>query len=336
MHLTRYAGLLACLALCACGGDSGGADALPQLNVPGGDVTVSGISAGGYMAGQYHLAYADEVSGAAILAAGPWYCARGSLARALGECLEGKESPPDAAALVAEAGAAASAGRIAPLAALAGDRVWLFHGTRDTTVGRPVSDALAQFYGALLDDGALRYETGLAAAHGFPTLDQGLACGQAGDPYLNDCDYDAAGALLAHLHGALLPRGRAVAANLVAFDQRRYAVDGAASSFEPFGYVYVPQQCRDGRGCRLHIAFHGCRQGASSVGRAFVSNAGYNEWAEGNGIVVLYPQVAKSLVMPLNPQGCWDWWGYTGANYAWRDGAQLASVRRMVEALGRR
>jgi len=135
---------------------------------------------------------------------------------------------------------------------------------------------------------------------------------------------------------ALQPRGRAVAANLIAFDQRRYAVDGAASSFEPFGYVYVPQQCREGRDCRLHIAFHGCRQGTSFVGRAFVSHAGYNEWAESNGIVVLYPQVAKSLVMPLNPQGCWDWWGYTGANYAWRDGAQLASVRRMVEALGGR
>ena len=325
-------GLLACCVLTACGA-AGSGQALPDLVIVPDSLTVSGISAGGYMAGQYHVAYADEVSGAAILAAGPWYCARGSLTRALGECLEGEESPPDAVALVAEARAAASAGRIAPLEALAGDRVWLFHGTRDTTVGRAVSDASAQFYGALLDDGALRYETGLAAAHGFPTLDEGLACSQAGDPYLNDCDYDAAGALLAHLHGALQPRGRAVAANLIAFDQRRYAVDGAASSFEPFGYVYVPQQCREGRDCRIHIAFHGCRQGTSFVGRAFVSQAGYNAWAESNGIAVLYPQVAKSLVMPLNPQGCWDWWGYTGKNYAWRDGAQLASVRRMVEAL---
>ena len=328
-------GLLACCVLTACGA-AGSGQALPDLVVVPDSLTVSGISAGGYMAGQYHVAYADEVRGAAILAAGPWYCARGSLTRALGECLEGTESPPDAAALVAEARAAASVRRIAPLEALAGDRVWLFHGTRDTTVGRSVSDALAQFYGALLDDGALRYETGLAAAHGFPTLDEGLACGQAGDPYLNDCDFDAAGVLLAHLHGELQPRGRAVAANLVAFDQRRYAVDGAASSFEPFGYVYIPQQCREGRDCRIHIAFHGCRQGTSFVGRAFVSQAGYNEWAESNGIVVLYPQVAKSLVMPLNPQGCWDWWGYTGADYAWRDGAQLASVRRMVEALSGR
>jgi hypothetical protein len=52
--------------------------------------------------------------------------------------------------------------------------------------------------------------------------------------------------------------------------------------------------------------------------------------------VVLYPQAAKSMFMPLNPQGCWDWWGYTGADYATRDGAQLVTVRRMLEALGLR
>ena len=64
--------------------------------------------------------------------------------------------------------------------------------------------------------------------------------------------------------------------------------------------------------------------------------AGYNRWADANRIVVLYPQAAQSLVAPFNPRGCWDWWGYSGADYAARSGAQLSSVHRMLAALGAR
>jgi poly(3-hydroxybutyrate) depolymerase len=330
--LRRLVPFLAGLMLSGCA-DVGG-EPLPRLAMEPGSVTVSGISAGGYMAVQYHLAYGDEVGGAGVLAAGPWYCARGSMARALGECMAAEEGAPSAATLLTLAREAAASGRIAPLESLTADRAWIFHGQRDTTVVRAVSDALAQFYGALLAPNSLRYEAGVPAAHGFPTLDEGLACGEAGDPYLNDCDFDAAGRMLAQLYGELRPRGAADERHLVAFDQRRYAAEGA--SLEPLGYVYVPERCRRGEPCRLHVAFHGCRQGTSFAGRAFVLNAGYNEWAESNGIVVLYPQVKRSLVMPLNPQGCWDWWGYTGPDYAFRDGAQLSSVRRMVQALGAR
>lgn len=330
--MRRLFALLACCILAACGGVDG--EPLPNLSIDPGSVTVSGISAGGYMAVQYHVAYGDEVSGAAVLAAGPWYCAEGLMSRALGECMAASDGAPQAPALLELARAAAEAGRIAPLASLAQDRVWIFHGERDTTVTRPVSNALVDFYRGVLGPDLLHYEDSVPAAHGFPTLSEGLACDEAADPYLVDCDFDAAGALLEHLYGRLQPRGRAVERHLVAFDQRRYATEGA--SLEPLGYAYVPADCRGGRPCRLHVAFHGCRQGETFAGRAFIMNAGYNEWAESNGIVVLYPQVQRSLFMPLNPQGCWDWWGYTGTNYAWRDGAQLSSVRRMVAALGKR
>ena len=54
--------------------------------------------------------------------------------------------------------------------------------------------------------------------------------------------------------------------------------------------------------------FYACFRHA--VNDRFVRQAGYNEVAELNNIVILYPQ-AISTVLPLNPQGCWDWWGYT-------------------------
>ncbi|MCU0974689.1 MAG: hypothetical protein MUC71_00055 [Steroidobacteraceae bacterium] len=324
--------VLACLALTAC--TEVGGEPLPKLTIVPGSLTVSGISAGGYMAGQYHVAYGDEVSGAAILAAGPWYCSEGSMSRALGKCMKAADEAPDGAALLGRAREAAGRGQVAPLASLADDRIWVFHGERDATVARPVSDALVAFYSGVVRPDGLRYVNSVPAAHGFPTLDEGAACGEPADPYLNDCDYDAAGELLQHLYGDLAPRGRADPGSLIAFDQRRY--ENKSASLEPLGYAYIPAACREGQPCRLHVAFHGCRQGVSMAGQAFIRNAGYNEWAESNGIVVLYPQVSRSLAMPLNPQGCWDWWGYTGQDYAFRDGAQPASVRRMVQALGAR
>jgi poly(3-hydroxybutyrate) depolymerase len=84
-----------------------------------------------------------------------------------------------------------------------------------------------------------------------------------------------------------------------------------------------------------HVALHGCAQSAESVGNKFYADAGYNHWADSNNILVLYPQVNKSM-FPPNPQGCWDWWGYTGANYAHRSGPQMKAITAMVKRLAQR
>lgn len=61
--------------------------------------------------------------------------------------------------------------------------------------------------------------------------------------------------------------------------------------------------------------------------------SGYNEWAEANSLVILYPQAIRSLVLPLNPNGCWDWWSYTGLNYGTRGAPQIAMIHNMATAL---
>lgn len=40
---------------------------------------VLGISSGGFSAVQYHVAFSSEVSGAGIFAAGPFFCAQGTI-----------------------------------------------------------------------------------------------------------------------------------------------------------------------------------------------------------------------------------------------------------------
>ena len=46
------------------------------------------------------------------------------------------------------------------------------------------------------------------------------------------------------------------------------------------------------------------------INEDYIKHAGYNEVGELNNIIILYPQV---IPIVTNPNGCWDWFGYTGA-----------------------
>ena len=282
---------------------------------------MSGLSAGGYMAVQMHIAHSASVKGAAALAAGPYFCAQGSVWTAYYNCMSpGAWTPlPPTAFLVAEAKSYASAGSIDPLSNLAGAKVWLFSGTQDRTVYPAVVSALRDLYSALGAKPLLVADK--PAGHGMAVEEASNACGATKAPFINDCDYDSAGELLAHLLGKLAPPGSG--GRLVAFDQKRFDAPGLADE----GWVYVPKACGT-QSCRVHVAFHGCRQRAEE----FARGAGYNRWAETNRLVVLYPQVRSSWA-PFNPNGCWDWWGYTGAQYATKEGGQIRAVKAMLERL---
>lgn len=55
----------------------------------------------------------------------------------------------------------------------------------------------------------------------------------------------------------------------------------------------------------------------------FALNSGYIDYAEKNNIMILFPQTwITEANYPYNPKGCWDWYGWTGANYATVNGAE--------------
>jgi poly(3-hydroxybutyrate) depolymerase len=303
------------------------ADPLPALDAEK-QYTVSGVSSGAYMAVQLHVAHSSVVKGAGAVAGGPYYCAQGSLWTAYRNCMApGWFAPlPPVQALLAEAGRLAGAGRIDPLGGLRSGRAWLFSGSDDHTVTRPVVEALRSFYAGVGAEVAMRQ---LPAGHGMITEDSGNACRSTASPYINDCDYDAAGELLRYLLGTLT-QGQAIGENLHTFDQAPFGAYQISMADE--GFVYVPKACETQR-CRVHVAFHGCRQTIDDIGEQFVRGAGYNRWAEANRLIVLYPQVIKRYWGIYNPRGCWDWWGYTGAQYATQDGAQIRAVKAMLDRL---
>ena len=322
-------GLLA-LAVVACGPPENGGDG-PPGPPPVFDedlrqrITVSGISSGGHMAVQTHVALSDRIGGVATVAGGPYHCAEGSVTTALGRCLSGENL--DVAGLVSHTRDAAAAGHIAGVPD--DSNVWIFHSPKDSVVSQTVSVGLLDFYRAFVPQERIRFVDDVEAAHGWPTVDSGGDCLTFGGDFINACGYDTAGELLGHLYDALQPAGNAANDGaLLSIELADYF--DAGSGLADAGYIYVPNSCRASEdSCRFHLAFHGCRQGDEFIEDRFALNAGLNEWASTNQIVILYPQIESSL---MNPQGCWDWWGYTGSNYDTRNGKQIAGINAIIAA----
>jgi len=315
------------MLLAACSGNSEDTGpATPAFAVDMSRITVSGASAGAYMAGQMHVAHSALISGAGLIAGGPYWCAEGSIKKGLGPCMNGGDA--GLAGLLAYAHAQSESGTIDNLQNLADDRVWLFHGTLDSIINGEVVAGAADFYAEFVPPGSITVVTDVSAPHGVPTLATGVACDTVASPFLNACDYDAAGVMLGTLSGDL--QARTVASG----ELRRIAQPGGADAgMLDNALLYVPAACSAGETCGVHIAFHGCQQSTEFIDDAFAAGAGYNEWAESNNLLVLYPQVGSSSVAPINPLGCWDWWGYTGLEYLTRDAPQIAAVYAMLKRL---
>lgn len=88
------------------------------------------------------------------------------------------------------------------------------------------------------------------------------------------------------------------------FRQREFAVQ--ASGMDDESCLYAPSACRTAdTHCKGHMAIHGCAQSSEVVGQRFVTETDYNEWADTNGLLVLYPQISIGRSIP---NGCRDWW----------------------------
>jgi hypothetical protein len=119
------------------------ADKLRPYAVDRNAISVSGISSGGYMAQQYHVAHSKEIMGVGVIAAGPWDCADTQpgwlpLVTAANVCSHtvGDQAPflgpPNLKASIAATKDAARDGQIDPTRFIASARAFLFSGTKDS------------------------------------------------------------------------------------------------------------------------------------------------------------------------------------------------------------
>ena len=314
--------------------------ALPSLNIDPASITVSGLSFGGFMANQLGVAHSDTFKGVGVFAAGPYMCAGHANYTA---CMY-NASLSSAALSTMQADINNWSGTaIDPKAGIAAQKVFLFVGDSDYTVGpNPVLALQTQYQNNGVPAANLQLVRRSGTAHVFPTdfdATGNNACSSSASPYIGNCGYDGAKAVLSMFYGTLNPRNNAPpASNYIEFDQTAFTANpGVAAN----GWAYVPGDCAAGASCRLHVALHGCQQGYATIGDRFLKNTGYTRWADSNRIVVLFPQArvdntsrATAASGSLaNPNGCWDWIGWYGSHFAQRGGTQVAAIKAMVDRL---
>lgn len=322
------------------------AQELPALNADLQWLSVSGISSGGFMATQLATAYSSRIMGVGVVAGGPYYCSgtngKPSPQSAMAFCMNPASAAvgPDARVSFARAGEFARAGTIDDVAGLARQRVYLFSGGQDKTVVTRVVDEVRKFYLlAHVPPDRIVYRTDPGAGHAFITSDpRDLPCGETRLPYVNNCGIAQADDILSHLYRERAPVANPGGArgNMLRFNQKAF-VKGTRTSMDDSAYVYIPAACGKQR-CAVHVAIHGCKQGISDIGAEFYLGAGYNDYADRNGVIVLYPQV-DSRALPQNPAGCWDFWGYSSEDqssldFHTRNAPQMKAIMAMVERLG--
>jgi poly(3-hydroxybutyrate) depolymerase len=311
---------------------------LPALNVDPAGITVSGLSSGGVMAINLGYAYSATFRGVGIFAATPYLCQyhyhytscqnKNVISQAM---LDTMQASIDSW----------SGGVIDSKANVATQKIYLFTGKKDNTVGVNPMLAVQDQYA---DNGVPSVTLVQAAnvGHVFPTDFNSTGnnpCSTSLPPYISNCSYDGAKAALTQFYGTLLPRNNApAAANYREFDQREFTANMGMSNT---GWVYVPASCAAGTQCKLHVALHGCTQDHATIGTKFVKNTGYTRWADTNNMIVLFPQARADLNvyptvasgMQSNANACWDTVGFYGANYAQKSGAQLSAIKAMVDRL---
>jgi poly(3-hydroxybutyrate) depolymerase len=344
--------------------DSLPAESLAGYNVDISQSSVSGLSAGAYMADQFFVAFSRDMLGVGIFAGGPYGCSNGDLNLALGRCMNpflgSRIDDTVLQQLYTKAVDYENQGKIDPLDHLAAKKVYIFSGVQDVTVMPEVTDWVDDWYElAGVPPANIVYENDMNAPHALPTLDYGNACFTPGNPWMVDCDYDGAGQALTHILGDLNPPRLTVGltGRFIKFYQNEFFEPGNLTaddlkdrfSMNEYGFAYVPEACSDGEPCRIHVVFHGCKQvynrnpdasdfspddASDPFGLQYVKYAGYNEWADTNNLIILYPQAQK--VQFSNPRGCYDWWGYlsgTADTYATKQGPQMKAVHAMMERL---
>ncbi|MBI1891572.1 MAG: fibronectin type III domain-containing protein [Burkholderiales bacterium] len=318
---------------------------LSAYNADPAKTSVSGISSGGYFAQQIHIAYsATFKTGVAVFAGGPYNCAKNSSSVAQADCMKGSPAP-SAATSRSDTLNFASAGTIDPTSNLANTKIYMFSGTADDVVKKSVMDVLYTYYthatnGLGLSTGNVTYNSTTAAQHAWISPYGPNSCGTKGDPYISNCSIDPEQTFLTQFYGTLNAKNTGtLGGSFIEFDQKEFVPSGKPVDYSlaDSGWLYVPANCAAKQVCKVHVAVHGCVQSYSKIGDKFIKKAGLNEWADTNNIIVVYPQTVAAFtgggMSSANPNGCWDFWGYTNASAVKKAGPQMKFIKDIVDRL---
>lgn len=288
------------------------------------------------MALQHLFAFSSNVEGAAIAAGSPYGC--GGQTWPWVTCYSGGV---DVNSTVMYTKRRVERGFIDPIKHLRDTPVLLFSGKSDLTVLKLVMEETQGQLELYKTPSSISSVFNTSAAHVW-SLDHGScrcgACAFSGNESgiccnVNNCGYDLSGDLLRRFYGAkLMPRVTATAP-LQWVRQWNYLPSGSVTSDSTlleWALVYVPHACSAvPSSCRIHINYHGCSYNRWYDRLLWAKNIDLNEYAEANGLVIVYPQAGGSDSIG---EGCWNWASYADDPlFDTRGGIQLNTVISLVD-----
>lgn len=323
-------------------------DKLGSYTVDIQQTSVSGLSSGAFMTSQLYIAHSDIMVGAGVIAGGPYLCSlswptSAPAFTATTTCMQPINSlvEPNLPRLEKQTRKLSDDGQIDPISNLASDRIYLFSGQSDEVVYSAVMDSTRQYFIDMgVPESAISYDNNVNAGHAIITNDPNdLPCEETESPYINNCNFMQSQRLITHIYGNTQPAAETTTGELIEFDQTEFLPDDVNTYMSDTAYAYVPSSCKGGEECRIHVAIHGCGQNYEFIGEDYFQNTGYNEMADSNKLIILYPQVSKSSNFDLhNPLGCWDFWGYSARktldpDFYTREAPQIQAIYKMIQRL---
>lgn len=276
------------------------------------------------MAIQYQFAYPEDISAVGSLAGGVWNCSQGDWQRARKACMSHPEEVQIEESLKT-AEEMQKKNELGNLSLIRKHKVFLFQGLADSVLKPEQADHLENFlskYSPLLTKKA-----DLQAGHGFPTLKTNIPCEQNKIPWLINCQYDLSAEMLSWFFGPLKSSVPAQTNSLLTFDQKEFSQ--VATKVAGIGHAYIPKACLD-ESCPALIMLHGCLMSPTILGEQFINGTELNDWAEGNNLIIVYPATTRSVG---NPNGCWDWFSYTGKDFLSRKAPQIVFLNQIIQRL---
>lgn len=318
---------------------------LGSYNINLQQTSVSGLSSGAFMTSQLYVVHSDIMVGAGVIAGGPYLCSlswplTAPVLTATTTCMNPPDNlGPNVPRLLELTSDLVDDGSIDSTTNLADDRLYLFSGQNDETVHTPVVDTTRDYFQQLgVPAASINYDNSVFSGHAIITdHSDDVSCADTESPYINNCSFMQSTRIIEHIYPGANPPAASATGEMIAFDQTEF-LPNAITSMSSTGYLYVPQSCQSGTTeCRIHVAIHGCEQGYESINDEYYNTTGYNEMADTNNLIVLYPQASKSSA-PFNPKGCWDFWGYSSYNqlapdFYTKDAPQIKAIYSMIERL---
>lgn len=317
---------------------------LPRLNAQE-KVSLAGFSSGAFTAVNYQIAYSNNVSKVAIISGGAYNCGK-DFEHVKTHCLNPKSENmlPTFEHQQTIIKNFANQKLIDNPDNLKNHKVWLYAAKNDQTVNFLVMQNLNDFYNNIFQKNSDNQKQFVITENDNHVWVSNLAkntCEIKGTPpYVNYCNgYDMAENYLKFLFSNQVSndKNKNIKGRFIKFSQsdiqQKYNIKNAEMADE--GFAFIPKQCEskdnvEKSTCAIHFVLHGCSQSADMVDNNFVYQSGVWQYATNYNLIVVYPQTKKT---EKNPYSCWDFYAFTGENYATNKAPQLQTLNAIAKEL---